>query len=163
MPVLITAGLSPEAYRLKRILAIDEVVFADQSPLPQIPGSRSLVIPPYTSSSFVHEVLKGCLDLGITKIYPLQAGEVTELSKARSLFLEYNVKLIIPSEEWLKNHEPLVKGSAEDITVLEEGTTVAAEGVSDTISLNNETGVFSGATNGQNTEYCLYLIEDAGI
>ncbi len=163
MPVLITAGLSPEAYRLKRILNIKEVVFADQSPLPRIPGNDSLVIPSYTSPSFVHEVLKGCLDLGITKIYPLKPGEVIELSKARYLFLEYNVMLIIPSDDWLKNNNQLFKGSGSNITVLEDGKPAAGDALPGNLSIYKETGIFAWATNGQKMEYGLYLSEDAGI
>ncbi len=163
MPVLITAGLSQEAYRLKRILDNAEVVFADSSPLPQIPGTKSLVLPPYTSSSFVHEVLKACLDLGITKVYPLKSGEVRELAKARLLFAEYQVTLILPSDEWLRNNE--VTGAPRDaaITVVEDGIAVAGTDLPEPLSINKETGIFTWATRDQKTEYSLYLVEDAGI
>lgn len=163
MPVLITAGLSQEAYRLKRILNINEVVFADESPLPQIPGGKSLIIPPHTSVSFVHEVLKACLDLHITKVYPLKFGEVIELSKARSLFLEYNIALIIPSVEWLKYNVQAINGSVDNITVVEEGAAVAGAKLPDSLALDKETGIFAWATNGQKKEYSLYLVEDAGV
>lgn len=163
MPVLITAGLSPEAHRLKRTLNISDVVFADESLLPHIPGSQSAIIPSSASASFVHEVLKTCLDLSITKVYPLKRGEVIELSKARSLFLEYDITLIIPSDDWLKKNMHIIKSSADNIIVMENGELTAGAAIPDSIFIKKETGIFVWATKRQKTEYCLYLIDDAGI
>lgn len=162
MPVLITAGLSPEAHRLKRILNIDEVVFSDESPLPEIPGSAGLVISG-SSSSFVHEILKACLDRHISRVYPLKMTEIVELSKARALFAEYNVSLIIPSEEWLQTNDQKLRGRADHITVLENGTLIAGDILPENFSINSDTGIFTWATNGQNLEYSLYLVDDAGV
>ena len=158
MPVLITAGLSPEAYRLQRILDIKDVVFADVRTIPKIPNSRSIVLPPHTSSSFVHEMLKSCLDLGITRVYPLNLGEVIELSKARTLFSEYNIFLIIPSDNWLESSFRQNALRGDHITVLEQGLVVAGNMLTDNYALNNETGVFKRATSGLKMEYSLYLV-----
>ena len=158
MPVLITAGLSPEAYRLQRILDIKDVVFADVSTIPKIPNSRSIVLPPHRSSSFVHEMLKSCLDLGITRVYPLNLGEVIELSKARTLFSEYNIFLIIPSEFWIKDNFRQNNLRGDHVSVLEHGLVVAGNTLTDNYALNNETGVFKRATSGPKKEYCLYLV-----
>jgi hypothetical protein len=158
MPVLITAGLSPEAYRLQRILDVKDVVFADVTELPPIPNSLSIVLPPHTSPSFVHEMLKSCLDHGISHVYPLNLGEVIELSKARALFSEYGVFLIIPSDLWLQSnfrHNPLKNG---DVTVIEQGVQVAGSMLPDNHLLNNENGIFKWATINQKTEYSLYVV-----
>ncbi|SKB33559.1 ATP-grasp domain-containing protein [Daejeonella lutea] len=178
MPVLITAGLSPESYRLERILGeartekretrsgerdAQPVVFADVSELPQLPGKTSLVIPHYDSPSFVHETLKACLDLGITKVYPLRIGEIRELAKARDLFDEYQIRLMIPSNEWLDKKANKVAQKAGEISVLDGGMLVAGVAVGNDMQLKNETGVFSRATKEQKTEYSLYLVNDAGI
>ena len=157
MPVLITAGLSPEAYRLQRILDIKDVVFADVSTIPKIPNSRSIVLPPHTSSSFVHEMLKSCLDLGVTRVYPLNLGEVIELSKARTLFSEYNIFLIIPSEFWIQDNFRQNNLRGDHVSVLEHGVVVAGSKLTDNYLLNSETGVFKWATLGPKEEYSLYL------
>lgn len=158
MPALITAGLSPEAYRLQRILDIKDVVFADVSTIPKIPDSRNIVLPPHTSFSFVHEMLKSCLDLGITRVYPLNLGEVIELSKARTLFSEYDIFLIIPSECWLQNNSRQNNLRGEHVAVLEHGLVVAGNTLPDHFALNSETGVFKWATSGLKMEYNLYLV-----
>ena len=157
MPVLITAGLSPEAYRLQRILDIKDVVFSDETALPQIPNSLSIVLPPHTSSSFVHEMLKSCLDLGITRVYPLNLGEVMELTKARTLFSEYDIFLIIPSDLWLQINIRSNSLKGENVTVLEHGVVVAGSKLTDNYLLDNETGVFEWVTLGPKKEYNLYL------
>ena len=158
MPVLITAGLSPEAYRLQRILNVRDVVFADESPLPQIPGIQSVVLPACNSASFVHETLKACLDHRITRIYPLKWGEVAELAGARALFLEYHVGLMIPSNNWL-NHKPnQISGATDHVAVLENGILIAGEFLPDNFPAKDETGAFGWATNGQQMEYSLYLV-----
>lgn len=160
MPVLITAGLSAEAYRLQRILDIKDVVFSDETTLPKIANSLSIVLPPHTSSSFVHEMLKSCLDLGITRVYPLNLGEVLELAKARTLFSEYDIFLIIPSDSWLESsfRQNALRGDL--ITVLEHGLVVAGSTLTDNYLLNKETGIFKWATLGQKKEYSLYLSDN---
>jgi len=158
MPVLITGGLSPEAYRLQRILKMQDVVFADETELPLFSNTKSVVLPAYTSSSFVHEMLKTCLDQDINRVYPLKWGEIIELSKARELFSEYGVILMIPSENWLKNKNGLNLIKGENLTVIEQGKTLAGSVVTDNDLLYNETGVYTWATMGQKTEYSIYVI-----
>lgn len=157
MPVLISCGLSPEAYRLQRILNTEDVVFADESELPFFSNRLSLVLPAYTFSSFVHEMLKSCLDYQISHIYPLKWGEILELSKARELFSEFGVILMIPSDDWIKGRNHQNSAKAENITVIENGKVLAGTAPTDN-ALINETGVFTWATLDQNLEYSLYLV-----
>jgi len=163
MPVLITAGLSPQAYRLQRILHVSDVVFADNSQLPGIPGISTLVIPTHDSASFVHEMLKACLDHKITKVYPLKLDEVMQLSRARALFSEYEVMLMIPSDDWLKHHTNINVGISENIVVLENGKQIAGTSFPNNFLLSKESGIFSWAIIEQKFEYNLYLIDDAAL
>ena len=80
MAILITAAAHALAYRLARILNNSEVFFGDQNDLPAILGKKFIRIPPASSNSFSHEILKTCLDLDITSIYPLYRDEINELS-----------------------------------------------------------------------------------
>ena len=54
MPVLITAGCYPEAYRLQRVLSLQDVFFADDQELPFMPGIQSM---------FCHLVLPQALSM----------------------------------------------------------------------------------------------------
>ncbi len=158
MPVLITSGLSPEAWRLNRVLDNPEVLFADESQLPNVPGMKSVVLPPYHSASYIHETLKACLDHDIDRVYPLKWGEVRELAKARALYSEYNIRLMIPSDSWLENRqEPAVINTA-NIAVIEDGILIAGDAPKEGILLTGETGIFSWATQSDEIQYSLYII-----
>ncbi len=158
MPVLITAGLSPEAWRLHRVLDMKEVVFADESQLPHIPGIMSVVLPPCNSASYIHETLKACLDHNINCVYPLKRGEIMELSKARALYSEYSISLMIPSDDWLRNNPGQVMSKGDNIVVLEKGGLKAGIMPPEDIFIKEETGIFSWATIGQQTQYSLYIV-----
>lgn len=163
MSVLITAGLYPEAYRLQRIINLEDVFFADETELPYIPGIKSFVLPHYHSISFIHEILKTCLDNDIYMIYPLKMGEIVELSGARLLFTEYNIKVMIPSDNWLQNnlvHAPL---KHSNICVLENGELKAGNYPKIQSFFKKETGVFTWEYKEGKVGYNLYLVEDAGI
>ncbi|MHB1179113.1 MAG: hypothetical protein ACYCZO_12375 [Daejeonella sp.] len=157
MPGLITAGLYPEAYRLQRILSFEDVFFADEKELPLMRGIKSMVLPSYTSPSFAHEILKACLDNDINMIYPLKQGEIVELSRTRQLFTEYNIGLMIPSDDWLKNNLTNPSFRHSNIAVLQNGELLAGSlPESQFISLK-ETGIFTWAAICGKIEYCLYL------
>lgn len=161
MPVLITAGLYPEAYRLQRVLSLQDVFFCDEKELPRIPGIKSMVLPSYTSPSFAHELLKGCLDNAIDMIYPLKRGEILELSHARQLFLEYNIGLMIPSDKWLKYDLSDKSLMHSTIAVLKNGELLAGHLPGSPFEPVVETGIFTWASLNGKMEYCLYLAEDA--
>ena len=160
MSVLITAGLHPEAHRLQRIINLKDVFFTDETELPHIPGIRSFVLPDYRSVSFIHEILKACLDNDIYMIYPLKMGEIDELSRARLLFSEYNIKLLIPSDNWLQNNLFHIPLRHSNICVLENGEFKAGNYPKIQSFFSNETGIFTWENNEGNIEYNLYLARD---
>lgn len=94
MAVLITSAAEAAAYRLERILGKSDIIFADQQPLPSLPGKIFIQIPDPSFSSFTHEILKICLDLHVNEIYPLKESEFCELSIASQLFGEYGIKIM---------------------------------------------------------------------
>lgn len=95
MATLITSAAEAAAYRLERLLSKADLIFADQQTLPTLPGKTFVQIPDPSSSSFIHEMLKICLDLGVNEIYPLKESELRELSAASKLFEEYGVEIRI--------------------------------------------------------------------
>jgi len=102
MSVLITAATNSAAFRLARILNGKDVCFASDMDMPVLAGKRFIKIPTTDSSSFIHEVLKICLDYNIKEIYPLLRDEIVEFSKSQQLFEEFDIKLVIPSIQWIQ-------------------------------------------------------------
>lgn len=157
MPVLITAALSSAAYQLARIINAPELIYADQTDMPFIPGVRSIILSEANSMSFAHETLKSALDNRIDVIYPLKLEEVLELSASKQLFDEYGIKLMIPSAEWLKNNLPILPFSSPDIIVIENGLLIAGNFPVSKIDQFPETGVFKWHFSDNKYTFNLYL------
>ena len=68
MAILITAASFSQAYKLERLLNESEVYFADQIEMPAVPGKKYFKLPDASSTIFISEVLKLCLDNKITCI-----------------------------------------------------------------------------------------------
>lgn len=157
MAVLITAALTSAAYQLARVINAPELIYADQSEIPSIPGVKSIVLPKPDSMSFAHEALKLALDYNIDTIYPLKLDEVLELSAAKQLFDEYGIKLMIPSAEWLKNNLEILPFNSPDIIVIENGSLKAGNFPVSKIDQFPETGVFKWRVSGTHYSFNLYL------
>lgn len=54
------------------------------------------VVPKADNSTFAHEVLKLCLDLGVDYVVPLSVAEIYSLHEARVLFGEYGILALVP-------------------------------------------------------------------
>ena len=128
MKILITAGTTGLAHKLKRLLDKGDVfVFADQEDMPAfVSNYRFIRIPPGDSFSFAHELLKCCLDQEIDYVFPLRKAEIKSLAEAVQLFEEYGIKVVIPAKETLPDLMPIqpVKGF---LTVVINGSIYAAE------------------------------------
>jgi hypothetical protein len=158
MSVLITSGLSPQAWRVNRLLENEDIVFADESELPYVPGVRSALIPPHNSPSFIHEMLRTCLNHGVDRIYSLKWAELRELVKARELYSEYNIRLMVPSDTWLSAQHEHAGINAANLFVIEDGQLLAGVAPPEEKWPHGETGIFSWATNAGKIQYTLYMI-----
>lgn len=101
MNILITAAATSQAHQLLRSLnTSDTVFFADSVDLPQImlKDKKFLKTATGDSISYAHLLLTSCLDLQISKIYPLRKAEVIALAEARQLFDEYGIAVIVPEK-----------------------------------------------------------------
>jgi hypothetical protein len=130
MSVLITAASHAQAYKLDRLLQLDDVIFGDHQQLPQLayPGKKFIKIPASSSPSYAHEMLDLALNSGMTKIFPLYAGEILPLSEARQLFDEYGISILVPSVLWVKKHSDNIQQSqAGDLVVLDGGQVMAGK------------------------------------
>ena len=143
MSVLITAATNSAAFQLARILNTEDIFFASDMDIPVLTGKRFLKIPSTASLSFVHEVLKVCLDHQILEVYPLLHDEIVELSNSRQLFEEFKIKLIIPSVNWIEKRLNDLPFISSNLFVLIDGNICAGNMVKESLSFFNETnGVF---------------------
>ncbi len=143
MSVLITAATNSAAFQLARILNTEDIWFASDMDIPVLAGKRFLKIPSTNSSSFIHEVLKICLDHQIIEIYPLLPDEIVEFSKSRQLFEEFDIKLVIPSIKWIETRLNDLPFLSSNLVVLIDGTVCAGNITKESaLILNEENGVF---------------------
>ena len=101
MKILITAANSAPAYKLKNKLNGDDVIMGDHLELPAFmlkPG-QLIRLPDPQSSSYTHEMLTLCLDLGVEAVYLFRAPEIALLQQAGVLFNEYNITILAGDNE----------------------------------------------------------------
>ncbi|HLT42007.1 MAG TPA: hypothetical protein VKZ95_04820 [Sphingobacteriaceae bacterium] len=108
--VLITSGISAFAQRVAKLFAEKNLVFADSKPIPTpfINTGKYVAIPSPDKSSYVHEVLKVCLDLSINKVVPLGKDEYLPLARSKVLFEEYGIVVLLPDLENLADIPKLI-------------------------------------------------------
>lgn len=127
MSVLITAASHAEAYKLERILQLDDVIFADFRELPHLSfsGKRFLKIPAGNSASYAHMMLDLALNSGIEKIFPLYSEEILPLAESRQLFEEYGISVMVPSLLWLKENAGIQVNNPGEWVIIERGKVIA--------------------------------------
>lgn len=96
--ILITLGTRPFAQRVGRLLSSRYgVVYASSEPFPDILLKQHYhKIPTGANPTFVHEVLKLCLDKGCQMILPLSKIELSSLHEAQILLAEYGITVLLP-------------------------------------------------------------------
>lgn len=107
---LITSGTSAFSQRVAKLFLDENLLFADSSPIPApfINSGKYIPIPLPDKASFVHEVLKVCLDHSITKLLPLKEGELMPLAESSALFAEYGILILVPSVESLNTISKII-------------------------------------------------------
>ncbi|WP_291402341.1 hypothetical protein [Daejeonella sp.] len=127
MSGLITAASDSAAFRLARLFSEKVLFFGSIEEIPNFGDKKFIKIPSAKSPSFAHELLKICLDNEINEVYPLVLDEIIELSTSRILFEEFNIKIIIPSINFINlellNHSKLLI----NLIVLINGVVVAGD------------------------------------
>jgi hypothetical protein len=102
--ILITSGMSAFAQRAAELFPESNIFFADSNPIPSVflNSQKYRAIPSPEKASFIHELLKLCLDLSILKLLPLSDEELIPLAKNRLLFEEYGILILVPDLEYLE-------------------------------------------------------------
>lgn len=111
--VLITAGTSALSQRVAKLVVDGQLFFADSQPIPTLflQTGKYKSIPAADKSSYVHEVLKVCLDLGIDTLIPLGKDELAPLANSKLLFEEYGIALLLPTVDRLNEVPKLMNPS----------------------------------------------------
>ena len=114
--ILITSGTSAFTQRVAELFPKSNIIFADSKPIPSLflTNGKYIVIPSPQKASFVHEMLALCLDLSIHKLLPLNEEELIPLAKNRLLFEEYEITVLVPDVESLKNIPKLINPTRAD-------------------------------------------------
>ena len=99
--ILITHGTRPLAQRLARQLPEGkEVLFgaADEMSDVLLRTGHYVRLPGAKSPAFAHEMLKICLDYGVSLLLPLGREEQLALLEAKILFEEYGIAVLLPEK-----------------------------------------------------------------
>lgn len=101
--ILITYGTRPLAQRVANMIKEKyEVQFATSESIPSVLQKQYIPIPTGVNPTFAHELLKLCLDNQISYLLALGFKELETLSEAKLLFEEYDIHLLGPDLEELK-------------------------------------------------------------
>lgn len=147
--ILITSGVSAFTQRVAELFPENTVFLGDSNPIPSVFLSswKYIAIPSPIKASFVHELLKLCLDLSIRKLLPLSEDELIPLAKNKLLFQEYGISVLVPDLGSLENIPKLINPTRANCPKI-----VLIEPVSDE---QGDFGVFKDDEKEQLTLCCL--------
>lgn len=104
---MITAALQAFAQRLAKQIQQGtdlEIMFAESEAIPSalLQGQKYKQIPQAVAPTFVHELLRLCLDGEIDYLLPLRRKEMQALAASKQLFAEYGITLLGPDKSILE-------------------------------------------------------------
>lgn len=127
--ILITSGTHALALRAKKKIASHfNVILGVSGDIPTVVKNQFIQLPQYSSSTFIHEILKIALNNNIKYILPLNGKEISLLSEVVPLFDEYDVKIIAPSKDDLLDIKTMINPDKSfDLTLLIDGMNIIEE------------------------------------
>ena len=96
LKVLITGGKSALALKMLKAFAKHQVVLADYGEMPN--SSRFISLGEKNEDIIAHNLLNNCLDEGVDMILPLHTFEISATAKAKVLFNEFNIEVLLPND-----------------------------------------------------------------
>lgn len=155
---LITSGSDAAAFRLARYLNNREIVFASNEDISNITDKRFIKIPSANSATFTHELLKMCLDLGITEVFPLNKNELIELSQSKLLFEEYNINIVCPSINFINLELLNLQNLLSKLIVIKNNEFIAGDITPDNKLPLESDGIFKWDIINNKLEFSLFTI-----
>ena len=92
--MLITSATLAAAHKLKNKLVSNDVLLGDYADLPHFMLKNIIKLPDPATDTYIHQMLKICLDNDIEALYPLTSAEIKLLLTSEQLFKEYNINII---------------------------------------------------------------------
>lgn len=91
---LITGAVQAKAHALKNKME-GKFILGDFHDLPEfmLADKSMYQLPHPSSTSYVHEMLKFCLDKEVSVIFPLHNEEIQQLNDAQQLFGEFDIEI----------------------------------------------------------------------
>lgn len=164
MSALITASSDSAAFRLARLLSDKILFFGSLEEIPNFGNTKFIKIPSTKSPSFSHELLKICLDNEINEVYPLVLDEIIELSAARTLFEEFNIKIIIPSINYINLELFKCSTSFTKLIVLLNGAIMAGDcPPNNSLPFQEENGIFNWELIDNEVVFSLFTVKNVDI
>ncbi|MFI5452711.1 hypothetical protein ACHMWN_11200 [Pedobacter sp. UC225_61] len=153
MKILITGGKSATALKLVKAFDAYQAVLADYGEVPSfISKAYSLIsLGAKNEDTLAHTLLNKCLDEGIDLLLPIHHFEIEAVAKAKTLFNEFNIQILLPNREELDHYfniENICK--SDDWAIFKDGEIV--------FTSNND--AISNDTNQKNLNGAFYLIKD---
>ena len=124
MKILLTGGKSAVALKLLKAFTNYSVVLADYGDVPLFASKdyQFISLGIKNEDILAHNLLNYCLNEGLTTILPLHSFEVEALAKAKILFSEFNIEVLLPNLNDLNQYfKPGMKNKSDDWAVFNDG------------------------------------------
>jgi hypothetical protein len=97
LKILITGGKSATTLKLLKAYQGDEIVLADYGDIPSFSSANyKFITLGEVNDAIAHNILNICLDYGIDAILPVHEFEINPIAKAKVLFEEFNIQVLLP-------------------------------------------------------------------
>lgn len=105
--ILITFGTRGLGQRIAKLVGNEfEIFFASSEEIPSLllNSGKYFKVPTGLQPTYAHEILKISLDHQIDYVLPLGGFEFEPLAAAKVLFAEYDIKVIVPTQDVLHDY-----------------------------------------------------------
>ena len=148
MKILITGGNSAVALKLLKAFNNSEVVLADYGEVPLFATKdyRFISLGIKNEDVLAHTLLNNCLNEGVEAILPLYGFEVEALAKAKILFSEFNIDVLLPDSLAEMYLDTNLKEKTNNWTIFKDGvlifSTINEESINKLANIKHLSGAF---------------------
>ncbi|SFG88692.1 ATP-grasp domain-containing protein [Pedobacter insulae] len=111
MKILITGGNSAKALKILKAFTQHQVILADYG---EVPSFSFVSLGEKNEDTIAHSLLNTCLDLAVDAILPLHHFEIEPMAKAKVLFNEFNIEVLLPNLEALSTYQEIHSFAKQD-------------------------------------------------
>jgi hypothetical protein len=147
LKILITGGKSATALKLVKAFNGYQVLLADYGEVPSFTSTAYTLISlgEKNEDTLAHTLLNKCLDEGIDLLLPIHHFEIEAVAKAKTLFNEFNIHILLPNVEELDQHfDGISLTKADNWVIFKSGKVIFASN-QEAITANTEEKNLNGA------------------